>query len=505
MRLSHRFAIRAAKTMQYFSTRNSDLKRRPSEAILRGIAEDGGLYLPEHFSPFPMEALTEMTPKMISQTVLSLLFGTDDLFREEGSLASAVSLAYDGKFEGEDYAPLKKVGDAYVMELYHGPTAAFKDVALQLLPRLLAEAKRAQGIEDEIVILTATSGDTGSAALHGFSDVPGTRIIVFYPKDGTSAVQERQMVSCTGKNTCVCAVKGNFDDAQSGVKAIFANASLPEGVRLSSANSINIGRLAPQVAYYFKAYRDLLLSGDIGMGDAVNFVVPTGNFGDILAGYFAKMMGLPVGRLVCASNRNHILSDFFETGVYDRNRDFHITRSPSMDILISSNLERLLSLVCGTETCAAYMKELSETGRYALKDEELAAIREVFGAGFADDAATLETIRTVYEKEGYLMDTHTAVAWKVFRECEKDMAPGTKTVVLSTASAYKFSSSVLDAMAIAYENEFDAIEKLQAKTGVSVPSGLADILQRAPVHDRVIEKDEMLSFVEAYIGEGRDA
>jgi threonine synthase len=240
-----------------------------------------------------MEKLTEMTPKEISETVLSLLFGKDDLFSEEGSLSAAVCRAYDGKFDKEDYAPLSKVGDAYVMELYHGPTAAFKDVALQLLPQLLAEARKAQKIEDEIVILTATSGDTGSAALHGFSDAPGTRIIVFYPKNGTSAVQERQMVSCTGKNTCVCAVEGNFDDAQSGVKMIFAE-SMPENVRLSSANSINIGRLAPQVAYYFKAYRDLLQAGAIRMGDLLNFVVPTGNFGDILAGYFAMQMGLPV-------------------------------------------------------------------------------------------------------------------------------------------------------------------------------------------------------------------
>lgn len=492
--------------MRYLSTRNDKISKKPSEAILRGIAEDGGLYIPESFekAAFPMHKLTEMTPKAISEAVLSLIFGHDDMFREEGSLAAAISRAYDGKFDGEDFAPLAKVENAYVMELYHGPTCAFKDVALQLLPQLLAEARKAQNIEDEIVILTATSGDTGSAALNGFSDVPNTRIIVFYPKNGTSAVQERQMVSCAGKNTCVCAIKGNFDDAQSGVKAIFAEAKLPENVRLSSANSINIGRLAPQIAYYFKAYRDLLRDGEIQMGDKLNFVVPTGNFGDILAGYFAMQMGLPVGKLICASNRNNVLFDFFETGVYDRNRDFHVTKSPSMDILISSNLERLLAMICGTETCAKYMKDLKETGKYALTAEELAKIREVFDAGFADDKDTFKTIREVYEKEGYLMDTHTAVAWNVYKQRENEMENGTKTVVLSTASAYKFSSSVLDAMGIPYENEFDAIERLKDKTGVPVPGGLADILEKEIIHKNVIEKTEMKDFVAHYIKNGKD-
>ncbi|MBQ8497006.1 MAG: threonine synthase [Clostridia bacterium] len=486
--------------MQYFSTRNQNHKQYPSEAILRGIAEDGGLYIPERFENFPMENLPKMTPKKISETVLSLLFGKDDMFREEGSLEAAISRAYEGKFDGEDYAPLAKVGNAYVMELYHGPTAAFKDVALQLLPQLLAQARTAREIDDEIVILTATSGDTGSAALHGFSDVPNTRIIVFYPKHGTSAVQERQMISCKGKNTCVVAVNGNFDDAQNGVKAIFKEAELPENVRLSSANSINIGRLAPQVAYYFKAYRDLLLADEICMGERVNFVVPTGNFGDILAGYFAMRMGLPVGRLLCASNRNNVLSDFFENGIYDRNRDFHVTNSPSMDILISSNLERLIAMICGTDACSKYMNDLKETGRYQLTADELSEIRKVFGAGFADDTETLRTIRAVYETERYLMDTHTAVAWNVYEQW-KPMLTG-KTVVLSTASAYKFSSSVLDAMGILYENEFDAIKKLKAKTGVTIPGGLADILEKEIVHQNVIEKNEMLTFVEDHIRGG---
>ena len=338
--------------MWYLSTRNQKNQKTPSEAVLQGIADDGGLYMPKSFenASFPMEKLSGLTNKEISATVLSLLFSDDKMFNNNFNEAlDAVSRAYDGKFENEDFAPLAKVANAYVMELYHGPTCAFKDVALQLLPQLIACAKKATDMKDEIVILTATSGDTGSAALSGFSNVDGVKIIVFYPKKGISAVQERQMVSVDGKNTCVVSVNGNFDDAQSGVKNIFATLNLPEGVKLSSANSINIGRLAPQVAYYFKAYRDLMAENRIKMGDKVNFIVPTGNFGDILAGYFAKKMGLPVGKLVCASNENKVLTDFFENGVYNKNREFHVTKSPSMDILISSNLERLLYLVCGAE------------------------------------------------------------------------------------------------------------------------------------------------------------
>ncbi len=487
--------------MQYFSTRNRNITTSPSKAILRGIAEDGGLYMPESFDAvsFPMDRLTKMTPKEISETVLSLLFGHDDMFREEGSLPKAVSLAYDGKFDGEDYAPLSKVGNAHVMELYHGPTCAFKDVALQLLPRLLAEAKKVNDVKEKIVILTATSGDTGSAALSGFSDVDGVNIIVFYPKNGTSAVQERQMVACNGKNTKVSAIVGNFDDAQSGVKEIFANMTLPEGVSLSSANSINIGRLAPQVAYYFKAYGDLLKTNEIKMGDEVNFVVPTGNFGDILAGYFAMQMGLPVGRLVCASNKNNVLSDFFETGIYNKNRDFHVTTSPSMDILISSNLERLIALCCGTERCAKYMQELRETGSYTLTAEELQKVRQVFDAGYTDDEETLKTIKKIWETEHYLMDPHTAVAWNVYENTLKD--DPNKTVILSTASAYKFASSVMNALGKSYDDEFDALEKLYAETGAPIPSALKNIREKAIVHDNTIEKTEMSAFVANYIGE----
>ena len=488
--------------MFYLSTRNQKIAKTPSEAVLEGIAKDGGLYMPQSFenARFPMEKLSKLNNKEISATVLSLLFSGDKMF--DGSFENAlgaVSRAYDGKFEGEDFAPLSSVGDAYVMELYHGPTCAFKDVALQLLPQLIACAKKATDMNDEIVILTATSGDTGSAALSGFSNVDGVKIIVFYPKKGISAVQERQMVSVDGKNTCVVSVNGNFDDAQSGVKNIFASLELPNGVKLSSANSINIGRLAPQVAYYFKAYRDLMACGRIKMGDKVNFIVPTGNFGDILAGYFAKQMGLPVGKLVCASNENKVLTDFFENGEYDKNRAFHVTKSPSMDILISSNLERLLYLTCGAEKCADYMAQLKENGKYKLDKSELDAIKAEFDAGFTDDVETLKTIKDVYEKHGYLMDTHTAVAWSVYEKWAKEAGNTDVSVVLSTASPYKFSSSVMNALGKDYDTEFDAVSKLNAYTGAKIPASLVNIENKPIVHNVTVEKDEMLSFVDKMV------
>ncbi|MBR2444727.1 MAG: threonine synthase [Clostridia bacterium] len=491
--------------MLYLSTRNNKIEKKPSEAVLEGIAKDGGLYMPKSFEgvDFPMDQLSKMTNKEISAQVIALLFKGDKMLEDEkGELEGAyklVSKAYDGKFDNEDFAPLSKVADAYVMELYHGPTCAFKDVALQLLPQLVSASKKATGMKDEIVILTATSGDTGSAALSGFSNVDGVKIIVFYPRNGVSAVQERQMVSVDGKNTCVCSVGGNFDDAQSGVKSIFANLKLPQGVQLSSANSINIGRLAPQVAYYFKAYRDLMANGEIKMGDKVNFIVPTGNFGDILAGYFAKKMGLPVGQLVCASNTNKVLTDFFEEGVYNKNREFYLTKSPSMDILISSNLERLLYLVCGSERCASYMKQLKENGEYKLTEKELATIRKEFDAGFCDDIETLKTIKDVYEKEGYLMDTHTAVAWNVYEKWLKKTGDKNKTVVLSTASPYKFSSSVMNALGKEYDGEFDAVNKLYEYTKAKIPSSLVNIESKAIVHNVTVEKDEMQDFVDKMV------
>lgn len=480
--------------MFYISTRNEKTRKTPAEAILMGLADDGGLYVPESFDTlkFPTDKLLTLTEKEISATVLSLLFAGGSMYKGSyDGFLNAVKKAYDGSFENEDYAPVAKVADAFVTELYHGPTCAFKDVALQLLPHLISEAKSSLNITDDIVILTATSGDTGSAALEGFKNVPGTKIIVFYPKHGTSAVQERQMVSCDGKNTCVCAVDGNFDDAQSGVKQIFANLKVPEGVRLSSANSINIGRLAPQVAYYFKTYRDLVKNKEIKFGDKLNFIVPTGNFGDILAGYFAMKMGLPVGKLVCASNANNVLTDFFETGKYNRNREFHITQSPSMDILISSNLERLLYFVCGTEKCKQYMNELKETGSYTLDKKELEAIREIFDAGSASDEETYQTIRDVYFNHGYLMDTHTAVAWCVYDSWKKKCDNGYKTVVLSTASAYKFSSGVLHALGLDCPSEFDAIDILYKRTGIKPPNAIIGIRDKKVLHTSVVSKEQM--------------
>ena len=491
--------------MFYISTRNNKISKKPSEAVLEGIAKDGGLYMPKSFDgcTFPMDELENMSGKEISAKVISLLFAGDKMLQNEnGELRGAyelVSKAYDGKFDNEDYAPLAKVGNAYVMELYHGPTCAFKDVALQLLPQLVSAAKEATGEKDEIVILTATSGDTGSAALSGFSGVDGIKIIVFYPRNGISAVQERQMVSVDGKNTCVCSVGGNFDDAQSGVKNIFASLKLPEGVKLSSANSINIGRLAPQVAYYFKSYRDLLRNGEIKMGDKVNFIVPTGNFGDILAGYFAKKMGLSVGKLVCASNANKVLTDFFENGVYNKNRSFFVTNSPSMDILISSNLERLLYLTCGDEKCAEYMAQLKQNGEYKLEKEELEKIKSEFDAGFTSEDETIQTIKDVYEKHGYLMDTHTAVAWSVYEKWARKTGNTDKTVVLSTASPYKFSNSVMNALGKEYEGEFDALKKLNEYTGAKIPGSLVGIENKAVFHNVTVEKDDMLSFVDEMV------
>ena len=424
--------------MRYQSTRNHSHTATASKAILRGIAPDGGLYmLPDPGSrPFPMGKLPGMTALDISSAVLSLLLPDFT----EAEIHTIVEASYRGKFETEDLTPLVKVGGRFVLELYRGPTSAFKDVALSVLPHLITAAKAKNGVKEDILILTATSGDTGKAALAGFCDVEGVRIIVFYPYGGVSAIQQAQMATQAGANVRVCAIRGNFDDAQSGVKAIFTSPHAAKALQgralLSSANSINIGRLAPQVMYYFKAYADLLRHGEISMGEKIDFVVPTGNFGNILAGYLAKRMGLPAGRFLCASNANNVLSDFLATGVYDRNRPFHQTISPSMDILISSNLERLVYLASGGDDAAVagYMHSLAQTGRYELSAEAKAAIQADFVGGYANDGQTKAAIRRVYERHGYLMDTHTAVAWDVAERT----ALANKTVVLSTASPYKF-------------------------------------------------------------------
>ena len=474
--------------MDYQSTRNKNLRASSTAAVLQGLASDGGLFVAGAPADFDWRAVLKLDTFAMAEAVLSALLPDFE------DMHGLVQRAYTGKFETEELTPLVQVGSRYVLELFRGPTSAFKDVALSMLPQLITAARRQEGVTDEILILTATSGDTGKAALAGFRDVPGTRIIVFYPDEGVSKVQKAQMVTQEGGNVCVCAVKGNFDDTQTGVKAIFS-AGVPEdcGVRLSSANSINIGRLAPQVVYYFKAYAELLRAGRIPLGDRVDYVVPTGNFGDILAGYLAKRMGLPVGRLVCASNRNDVLTDFLRTGVYDRRRPFYKTLSPSMDILVSSNLERLLYFLCENEAeVAGYMADLKEKGVYTVSPALLEKLHEQFGWGCCDDEGTKSAIGRVWREHGYLMDTHTAVAWSVAEGYESD-AP---VVVLSTASPYKFPAAVLSAIGgDADGDEFDIMDRLHAMTGVPVPKALAELRQKPVLHRDVISREEMQAYV----------
>ena len=473
--------------MNFFSTRDRNITTTPSNAIVEGISPDGGLYLPEEFPAFPMESLRDMSGYEISAKVLSLLlsdFSYDELF-------SYVEKAYES-FDNGVIAPLQKLGDDHIMELWHGPTCAFKDVALSLLPYLLTASAQKCGIRDEIVILTATSGDTGSAALSGFSGVAGTSITVFYPEGGVSPMQKRQMVTNPGKNTAVCAIRGNFDDAQSAVKRIFTEVKLPKGKRFSSANSINIGRLAPQIAYYFTAYRDLLLSGEIKYGECVNFIVPTGNFGDILAGYFAKKMGLFVGKLVSASNENRVLADFFETGVYDRRREFHLTSSPSMDILISSNLERLIAMTVGCEKNKAYMQDLKEKGIYSLAPDELMKLRLDFDGAWVSEEETAKTIKRVFDTYGYLIDPHTAVAYAA----KDKVALSGKCVILSTASAYKFTKGVLSALGeVPLSDEFEYLSLLETLTNTEIPKPLASLKTAMLHHKDVVDIEDMADYV----------
>lgn len=481
--------------MKYQSTRNAEITATSTAAVLQGMAPDGGLYISSEIGKIDWRAVLELDTYGMAERVLGYLLPD---FENMGQL---VRKAYRGKFETEDLTPLEAVGDRYVLELFRGPTSAFKDVALSMLPQLMTAARRQEGVSDEIVILTATSGDTGKAALAGFRDVEGTRIVVFYPREGVSAVQKAQMVTQGGGNVSVCAVQGNFDDAQNGVKGIFRNTQgmlVGSGVRLSSANSINIGRLAPQVVYYFKAYADLLHRKRICQGDCVDFVVPTGNFGDILAGFIAKQMGLPVGKLVCASNQNDVLTQFLTTGCYDRRRQFHKTLSPSMDILVSSNLERLLFLLSGADTAqvAAYMQALAEDGCYTVSDALRSKLHAQFSCGCCDDAMTQATIEAVWRQHGYLLDTHSAVAWRVadeYMEKEQTTAP---VVVLSTASPYKFPAAVLGALGGDLTGgEFEVMHRLHEMTGVPIPTQLA-MLEKEPVrHTDEIVREQMQSYV----------
>ena len=477
--------------MRYHSTRSCDSFVSGAQAVLEGLAPDGGLYMPESIPAFDWQACLQGDTYQMAEAILSAFLG------DIPGMPALVEKAYRGKFTAPDLTPTVPVGDFTVLELFHGPTSAFKDVALSMLPQLLTAAKAHEGMAEDILILTATSGDTGKAALVGFQDVPGTKICVFYPDGGVSAVQRAQMVTQEGKNVAVCAVRGNFDDAQTGVKNIFnAVRSVPAG-QLSSANSINIGRLVPQVTYYFKAYRDLLDRGIIALGEKVNFSVPTGNFGDILAGFLAKLLGLPVGRLICASNANNVLTDFIRTGTYDRRRQLHKTLSPSMDILVSSNLERLLYLLSGDAALvASYMEKLSREGAYTVDAGLLEAVQENFWAGCCGDADAQAAIGKVWQEHRYLCDPHTATGWAVAEDYVNQTGDKRPMVVLSTASPYKFPAAVLEAIGQAgSEDEFGKMALLEQVTGVAMPENLRGLMEKPELHTGVIAKDAMPEFV----------
>lgn len=457
--------------MDYCSTRDSDKRVSAAEAILTGLSPDGGLFVPTSFPKLDMEALRNHSYTEIAFSVLSAFLPDFDA----GFLHAAIDQSY-GKNFGDKAGHLHKLNDSlYSLELWHGPTAAFKDYALQLMPRLLAEARRMLGVKEEIHILVATSGDTGKAALDGFQDLDGTGITVFYPNQGTSEIQRLQMVTQEGSNVAVYAVKGNFDDAQRGVKATFGDEALRQklqerGIRLSSANSINWGRLVPQVVYYVSSYLALCARGAITMGDALDFCVPTGNFGDIMAGWYAKQMGLPVGRLLCASNKNNVLSEFLETGRYNAKRDFFKTSSPSMDILVSSNLERLLFHTAGAASTKSWMEQLALDGAYGVDGETLENIRGVFSGGWTPEEEVGEEIRRIRDTYGYLCDPHTAVAFRVLG------APQRPSVVLSTASPFKFSGKVLEALGQPVpQDEFEALRALEAVSGEKAPLSLSGL------------------------------
>ena len=485
--------------MLYHSTRDIRLTAPSTRAVLEGIAPDGGLYICDPASlDFDWQGALRLDTLSMAAKILSALLP------DFPDMEDIVRKSYAGKFPTADLTPLVPVGDKYVLELYHGPTSAFKDVALSVLPRLIGAAAKAEGMQGDVVILTATSGDTGKAALEGFHDVKGTRIIVFYPYGGVSAIQQAQMATQTGDNVKVCAVRGNFDDAQTGVKQVFAACKGRDlhGAMLSSANSINIGRLAPQVVYYFRAYGDLVKAGRIAPGDKVNFVVPTGNFGDILAGYFAKAMGLPVGRLVCASNANDVLTEFISTGRYDRRRPFYKTTSPSMDILVSSNLERLLFLLSRDSAyVAGLMQQLSADGAYQLSGELLDKLQQDFSCGCCDDQGAADVIGRLWREQHYLCDPHTAVAWSVAEQPDAELrGTGAPTVVLSTASPYKFPAAVLSALGRSgSDSEFRMMDELAQLSGVPIPGNLSGLEGRPVLHKDVIDKDAMLDYVLAEV------
>lgn len=487
--------------IRYESTRGSRNYKTAAQAVIQGIAEDRGLYVPSSVPklPMPVEEMKGMSYKQVAYEIIRTFF--DDYTAEE--MKYCTDGAYDSKFEDKDIVPVAKAGGAYFLELYHGKTAAFKDMALSILPYLLTTAVKKENEDKKICILTATSGDTGKAALEGFADVPGTEIIVFFPNQGVSQVQERQMITQDGENTHVFAIEGNFDDAQTGVKKIFNDGDFAKklegfGCKLSSANSINIGRLVPQVAYYVWGYLKLLERGVVEPGEKVNICVPTGNFGNILAAYYAGEMGIPVNRFICASNKNRVLTDFFDTGVYNTKREFYLTNSPSMDILISSNLERLLYHLSGNngDEISRLMEALEKEQNYEVSPKIREGMKRFWG-GTATVDETNATIGAMYSTEGYLMDTHTAVGYKVYRDYIDATGDETPTLIASTASAYKFAESVAKSIGLPEEdNGFRYIEAVERKTGVRVPKALKDLDKREIRHKGVIEIAEMISAVE---------
>jgi len=493
--------------MKYYSTRDRSVRISSAEAIAMGLSREGGLFVPETVPAISMEELASLCALDYRERAVRIMkLFLEDYSEEE--LRGFANAAYSReKFDSEAVAPVVKLGDGtYILELWHGPTCAFKDMALQMLPYLLTAALKKTGEEKRVCILVATSGDTGKAALEGFRDVEGTKILVFYPRDGVSEVQKLQMTSQEGGNVFVSAIEGNFDDAQTGVKEIFSSEELREelaenGWFLSSANSINWGRLLPQIVYYFSAYCDLINAGEIKMGEKINFSVPTGNFGDILAGYYAKKMGLPVARLICASNRNNVLTDFFETGEYNRARPFYETISPSMDILISSNLERLLSdLSDSGDKVRVLMESLKSEGRYEIDAETLEKINSVFSAGSLDDEAAKAVIRETFSEKGYLLDTHTAVAFGVTKAYREKTGDKTKTVTLSTASPFKFTPAVLSALGKPCEKPGpELIGELSETAGIPAPRPLADLAGRKARFTFCAKKTELFDTVKAFL------
>ncbi len=492
--------------VRYFSTRSNIEPIPASMAILQGLSKDGGLFVPDHIPALEksMKELSELSYHEIAFEVMKLFLS--DFTDEE--LKSCIESAYDEKFDTEEIAPLVEAEGAYYLELFHGSTIAFKDMALSILPHLMTTAAKKNKVDQEIVILTATSGDTGKAALAGFANVKGCRIIVFYPKNGVSPIQEKQMVTQKGDNTFVVGIRGNFDDAQNGVKKIFNDQEFAKvmdqgGFRFSSANSINIGRLVPQIVYYVFSYAKLLKEERIKENDKINVVVPTGNFGNILAAHYAKQMGVPIDRLICASNENKVLFDFFRTGVYDRNREFVLTSSPSMDILISSNLERLIYEIADRdpEKCGALMKALSGTGRYEITDEMKARISEFFG-GFATEEETADRIKEVYEACGYVIDTHTAVASAVYEKFRKETGDDKPAVIASTASPFKFTRSVMTAIDQKYDSmgDFELVDELSRIGNVAVPKAIEEIRTAPVIHDHVYDVDAMEQAVRDFLG-----